>query len=527
MTYSVSPFLRILVLISIVALTARPAYGEGIAPPTSLQQLDDYGTLSTGELVNNSTLVFRFLVIGQVGEVLVPEVELRPVSEAFLEANLVGESLVANGDLQWVSVPISQSLSTAGYHWRARTVSQAGSSSWITFGNNEDEVDPPHLFADADFFVIHEPLAVNAQPTVGFDSLVHFGQLPLIVSGASTHQVSSFDRTEGNSDGGSSQPGLESYFYREGAAEVVLEVDGPGQITRIWFAESNDPAFPNTRLQFFFDGSQVPSYEISIADMVSGQEPPFVSPLVLNADRSSGGLISYVPIPFHEGVKVRFAGPYVHYQITYQLFNKDIGVSTFTGNEDYTLAQHLWQRLGEDPKPGRGNQVRTYQNNLPPGATWVLPDLQGCGVLQSIKLRLPQLRPSILGAAPLDDQIRAHRQGASQFVLTPQESQRSTRLRIRRGCQYAPQIAHVYLASQPLGTWTRSEGNERYRWCEDTFALPASYVQARAPLHLRIASVDENNAWEEARYWLEQQMGGTWAVVDEINIGDVELRTGA
>ena len=67
---------------------------------------------------------------------------------------------------------------------------------------------------------------VDAQPPVGFDSLVQLGQLPRIISGATTHQVSSFDRTEGNADGGSSIPGLESYFYREGTAEVVLEADG-------------------------------------------------------------------------------------------------------------------------------------------------------------------------------------------------------------------------------------------------------------------------------------------------------------
>lgn len=512
--------IRSSVLVSIVLLAALPVHAEYLSSPTNLQQLDDYGVISTGDLVDKDTLIFRFLVVGQSGQVVVPQVELRPVSEAFTDANLIGEPVVASGSPQWVSIANHLSLSTSGYHWRARVLVGSQPTSWTAFGDNEDHVDPPRFFADADFYFVYEPSVATVQPPIGFDSLVQIGQLPRIISGATTHQVSSFDRTEGNADGGSSVPGLESYFYREGTAEVVLETDGPGQITRIWFAESNDPAFPNTRLQFFFDGSQVANYEISVADLVSGQHPPFVSPLVLNADRSSGGLISYVPIPFRDGIKVRFVGPHVHYQISYQLFSQDVDVTTFTGNEDYTFAQHLWQRLGEDPKPTRGNQTWNYSGSIAPGGTLVLPHLQGCGALQSLEVRLPQLLPSIVGAPPLDDRIRAHLQGESQFRMTPLESQTPTRLRIRRSCQYTPQTARVYLDGQSLGTWIRSEGNDRYRWCEDTFTLPTSQVHSGVPLHLRITSIHPSNAWEEAHYWLEQQIGGTWIVADEIDIGD-------
>ena len=520
LTGTTSLLFRIVILVSVTLLTALPAHAKRLSSPTNLQQLDDFGIISVGELVDNGTLVFRFLVVGETSQVLVPQVEVRPVSEPFVEANLIGDPLIASGGPQWVSIQNHDPFTTAGYHWRARVVVGQEPSPWIAFGDTEDHVDPPHLFADADFYSVYEPLAVNAKPLVGFDSLVHISHLPLIISGATTHQVSSFDRTEGNADGGSAIPGLESYFYREGTAEVVLEADGPGQITRIWFAESNDPAFPNTRLQFFFDGSQVVDYEISVADLVSGQRPPFVSPFVLNADRSSGGLISYVPIPFREGIKVRFAGPHAHYQISYQLFNQDVDVTTFTGNEDYTLAQHLWHHLGEDPKPTRGNQTWSYEGGLAPGSTLILPDLQGCGVLQSLEVRLPPLLPSIVGTPPLDDHIRAHLQGESQFMVTPLESQKPTRLRIRRGCQYTPQTARVYLEGQSLGTWMRGEGNDRYRWCEDTFDLPTSQVHSDVPLNLRITSIHPDNAWEEAHYWLEQRIGTTWIVADEVDIGD-------
>ncbi len=495
-------------------------HAASVPAPSDLEQSDSYGAIPVGDLVGSGPWVFRFLVTGQAGEALTPEVELRPVSEPFDQPNFTGEAVVATGAPQWLAVETNAALATSGYHWRARVVGALGPSPWAVFGDNEDSVDPPQRFADADFFVVPEPLPIDPQPSVGFESMVQIGQLPLIVPGASTHQVSSFDRTEGNTDGGSTQPGLESYFYREGSAEVVLEADGPGQITRIWFAESGDPAFLTTQLQFFFDGAPAPGYEITVADLVSGGRPPFVAPLVLNADRSSGGLISYVPIPFRAGVKVRFVGPHAHYQITYQLFDQDTQVRTFTGTEDYTLARHLWQHAGEDPKPARGNQTATAHSSLAPGQTWELPALQGCGVLQSLKLHVPQLRPSIVGTPPLDDQVRAHRQGASQFELTPQAAQRPTRLRIRRGCYQAPQTALVSLDGQLLGTWTHSQGNDRYGWCEDTYELPAPLIHAGVPVQVHIASSHPDNAWEEARYWLEQQVDGAWAAVDEIDVGD-------
>ena len=247
-----------------------------------------------------------------------------------------------------------------------------GISPWSTYGDNSDDAHPPVVFAGADFYNLYERLYFDDEPAIGFDSLVRVARLPRILPGVQTFQVSSFDRTEGNTDGGSNDPGLESYFYREGDAEVVLEASGPGQISRIWFAKSNDPGFANTRIQFFFDGADQVSYEIPVTTMMSGTTPPFVAPLVLNADRSSGGLISYVPIPFREGVKVRLIGAHVHYQVTYQLFADAGNLQTFTGLEDYTLAQHLWQRLGQDPKPTsrqpEGDGHRTNPARRQPGA---------------------------------------------------------------------------------------------------------------------------------------------------------------
>jgi hypothetical protein len=489
-------------------------------PPYDLAQVDPYGDLPVGELLGSPSITFRFQVVGSSGQTLTPEVELRPISESFSVPNLVGNSFPATGSPQEARVVSVQPLGYHGFHWRARVRNETGASSWVVFGARTTEENSPTDVAGADFYNLYEPLAFDERPPIGFDALARVGRLPLLASGVETRQVSSFDRSEGNLDGGSTTPGLESFFYREGDSAVLLEVSGPGQINRIWFAELNDPGFAQTRLQFFFDGATEVSYEIKVVDMMSGQFPPFVRPFVLDADRSSGGWISYTPIPFHDGVKVRIIGAYSYYQITYQVFSDATGIETFSGDEDYHLAQYLWQRLGQDPKPTRGNALMTASGTLAPSASVVLADLNGPGVLQSLKLQLPQVQPSIIGSPPLEDSLRMHKNGASQFVMTPTQNSVPTRLRLRRNCLLTPQAANVYVNGTFAGAWVRSEGDARYRWCDDAFLFPGSLIVAGAPMALRIASTQPENAWTEARYWLEQEISGAWTVVDMLDVGD-------
>lgn len=500
--------------------TSLPVRAAGNLPaPTSLRQHDLYGELPLGALLGRSSLTLQFDVEGETGNQLLPELELRPVDQPFSEANLVGEALIASGESQTVVVRAPQPLDYKGYHWRARVRGPAGESEWVAFGDNSDAVDRPHRLADADFYNLTELLRPDERRPVGFESLVRIGRLPLITGGVETLQVSSFDRTEGNQDGGSGAAGLETYFYREGDAEVILEVDGPGQISRIWFADSNDPSFPSTRIQFFFDHATQVSYEITVSAMMAGNQPPFVRPLVLNSEHSSGGWISYVPIPFSQGVKMRLVGPHAHYQVTYQVFADAVGVETFTGLEDYSLAQHLWARPGEDPKPTRGNRTVHTGGAIQPGNTVTLANLTSSGVVQSLKLWLPQLNTSILGTPPLEDTLRAHLHGQSAFSLVPTVPSVPTRLRLRRDCWPAPQRAEVKVDGQDAGSWLRSQGDSRYRWCDDTFDLPMLPEDSRS-LPFVISSSSADNPWQEARYWLEQQISGDWQVVDLLDVGD-------
>ena len=178
---------------------------QALPPPAGLAQADAYGDLPVGELLGSPTIAFRFQVVGSSGQVLTPEVELRPVNEPFSEPNLVGDSLLATGSPQEARVVAGQPLGYHGFHWRARVRSETGVSPWAAFGANEDEVQSPEL-ADADFYNLYESLAWDERPPVGFESLACVARLPVLTPGVETRQVSSFDRAEGNFDGGSSAP---------------------------------------------------------------------------------------------------------------------------------------------------------------------------------------------------------------------------------------------------------------------------------------------------------------------------------
>lgn len=93
---------------------------------------------------------------------------------------------------------------------------------------------------------------------------------------------------------------------------VVVEMDGPGVIWRIWSAQPG-----NGNINFYFDGEETPSYSRpfrqffeQICDDVSPAGFPSLMP------KLSGGYNSFFPIPFNKGIKITFSkdwGKYYHF----------------------------------------------------------------------------------------------------------------------------------------------------------------------------------------------------------------------
>ncbi|EOL45280.1 hypothetical protein RV11_GL000798 [Enterococcus phoeniculicola] len=112
----------------------------------------------------------------------------------------------------------------------------------------------------------------------------------------------------------------DGFIRKEGEEVVVVELDGPGVIWRIWSAKPEMGA-----INFYFDGEEQPSYTRpfkkffeQITDEVSPAGFPNLMP------KLSGGYNSFFPIPFKKNVKITFSknwGEYYHF--TYTTFDDE------------------------------------------------------------------------------------------------------------------------------------------------------------------------------------------------------------
>ena len=126
---------------------------------------------------------------------------------------------------------------------------------------------------------------------------------------------------------------------------VLAEVEGPGCITRIWVTgkdKNNQGPRIFGRIQIFVDSKDAPVIDLPIEEFF-GKSSPFSPPL---ATPTSGGFISYVPIPFNSYCKVvvtdhrdRFAHrtnglgqtiPHLYHQICWRKLPSDVEVEAFS-----------------------------------------------------------------------------------------------------------------------------------------------------------------------------------------------------
>ncbi len=101
--------------------------------------------------------------------------------------------------------------------------------------------------------------------------------------------LSSYDRSGGNMDWSVWKQ------TNPNGRITLLDVDGPGYISRIWIA-----TFYAKRWLFFFDGEVTPRLELTHKQMFGG-EFPFLAPL---AGHSGGGKYCTLPIPFAKHLRI-------------------------------------------------------------------------------------------------------------------------------------------------------------------------------------------------------------------------------
>ena len=169
--------------------------------------------------------------------------------------------------------------------------------------------------------------------------------------------------------------------------KVLVDLDGPGVISRFWTAGDFDGA-----LRITIDSSTV--ITTTLGEFFGGKCRPFARPLVLDDSVSSGGRVSYFPIPFarHITIKSDSDSDSFYWQINYSLFSRG-AVESYTGSLSF-IDQAALERVSM--------RFRGYASSVAPAArretfrlAIAVDDTAGCtvqgeGVVRSLVVTMPE-----------------------------------------------------------------------------------------------------------------------------------------
>ena len=253
------------------------------------------------------------------------------------------------------------------------------------------------------------------QDRVTFPDLLH-GTSDLLalarppVAGERSIRFSSYDR---RSDAGPSDPdawfanGDRGQFLRveerDGRREhVLVDVEGPGAIVRIWSAN------PSGTLSFYFDGAAEPGWRVDFAALLRGEVEPIGEPLA--GMRSRGGNC-HLPIPFARRVVVTADSGDFYYHVDVARFPEATAVETF---RPALLVEHAdaiaaaREALADGPGfpvdcEHVGKVASQAAEAFAGGVLWE-QRIDGKGILRSLELRVT---PDRATEVPLEHLLRA------------------------------------------------------------------------------------------------------------------------
>lgn len=122
------------------------------------------------------------------------------------------------------------------------------------------------------------------------------------------------------------------FLRRDGDEWVMMEHDGPGVLTRLWFTGredgSRDQSYLDTAvLHLYVDGREISFGDgergVPIGTLAGGGLAGFPRPWVADREVASGALLAFMPIPFQSSVRVSVSdidldGRSLYYQIDWR-----------------------------------------------------------------------------------------------------------------------------------------------------------------------------------------------------------------
>lgn len=275
-------------------------------------------------------------------------------------------------------------------------------------------------------------------------------------------QFSSYDRTGGNRDFG-------NFLRVEGNTAVLAEMDGPGAIVRIWSAN------PRGRLRIYLDDMDKPVIDCPMRDWFEGRVPPIRPPLAMP---SSGGVVSYFPMPFAQKMRVTVDDPGpMYYHVTVLKFPSDTKVRTLrlplSDNELAVLDEVLRVWTSPVQLPSRW---AFEEHTIAPRSRKVVFDLRGPARITGLFLSVPP------------EQFLAWRRGVLRIYW---DGERSPSVEAPLGDFFGSGFGPTYLYAPLIGFTDEGIGYCRFPM---PFAKSARIVVENGlsePLTLRIAVQSE------------------------------------
>jgi hypothetical protein len=365
------------------------------------------------------------------------------------------------------------------------------------------------------------PEEPDIAPLVGLESLTGaaFERLPFLHRSTRSARDTSYDRTGGNNDWTLAG----NYLYVDANGDKVLvDTRGPGCVYRIWFTGFD----PGQQIRFYFDGETTPRIETTLSALFHGDKAPFLAPLVGDETVSSGGFYSYLPLPFAKSLKVTASGSgaayYFHFD--YHLFDPDVAVTTWTGQEDSSAARALWSAAGADPKPAHPDEESlTGTVDIPANGAQTIADLAGPRQIAALRVAVPSALPT-RDISFMDDG-RAFT-GESSFRLTIDPANDGVTLVRRLDYGIADQSAQIFVDGQPAGTWFDHGSDTVKRFRDRSFPIPANLTQGKSSIVVRVVRQPTSDDWNEFFYWAYSRVRGAEVASDTLDVGNAASESG-
>jgi hypothetical protein len=247
----------------------------------------------------------------------------------------------------------------------------------------------------------------SATPPIGFEALLGFDALPLLVEWSAS-QSSSYSRENKNQDAGN--------FIRvePDGEQVLMDTDGPGVVYRLWSTGViGTQMSERCRLRFWFDGETQPRLDLSIAELFGGKGSrwPFVPPLSVTFESGVGEgegpcNLSYVPIPFAKHLKITGRN-IMFYHVDHHRLPADTPVRSFSLAEaenhraSLERAAAQWNAIPVRPGVTNGEVNRWGEFVLAPGKSREM-SFKGSGTILDLEFKLAQASPSTLRGLVLE-----------------------------------------------------------------------------------------------------------------------------